>query len=268
MVNQWGLRSIKFDGYIATCTATDHGHEPGTLSAEAIAAGMVDVFLAVRKANPNVWLRPTCFGPNPSPWWLFYTNSVTGTFSDDSPFGRVPSPVYRESYTSARDYFHMQGATWHPISLSAEEVLGLIHQTDEPFMNDAVAVTMRGGEFVPLYLNPKYMGGRRWEMLAGLLKWSRKNSGMLGETVPLLPVSWQNGRCPRFADVPMPREPYGYIRCQGNRGLVFLRNPWIATSSYSLRLDARQRTLRRDVRHLSSEYLPGDARLRTGPEVR
>ena len=149
-----------------------------------------------RKANPNVWLRPTCFGSDPSPWWLFYTNSVTGTFSDDSPFGRVPSPVYRESYTSARDYFHMQGAAWHPISMSAEEVLGLIHQTNEPFMNDAVAVTMRGGEFLPLYLNPKYMGGRRWEMLAGLLKWSRKNSEI-----------WErrNRSCPypgRMADAP------------------------------------------------------------------
>ena len=237
MVTHWGLRSIKFDGYIPTCTATDHGHEPGALSAEAIAAGMVDVFLAARKANPNVWLRPTCFGKDPSPWWLFYANSVTGSYGDDSPFGRVPSPVYRESYTSARDYFNMQGAAWHPISMSAEEVLGLIHQTNEPFMNDAVAVVMRGGEFLPLYLNPKYMGGRRWEMLAGLLQWSRKNSGILGETEPLLPISWQNGQCPRIADVPMPREPYGYIHCKGNRGLVLLRNPWIATTSYSLKLD-------------------------------
>ncbi len=238
LVSRWGLRSIKFDGYVATCAATDHGHAPGELSAESIAEGMVNVFLAARQADPNVWLRPTCFGCNPSPWWLFYTNSVTGTFGDDSPFGRVPSPVYRESYTSARDYFYMQGAVWNPILVNAEEVLGLVHQTDEPFMNDAVTVLMRGGEFVPLYLNPKYMSGRRWEMLARLLKWSRENAGMLAETRPLLPVSWRNGQCPRFVDVPMPREPYGYIRCQGDHGLVLLRNPWIAPSSYSLTLDA------------------------------
>lgn len=237
MVTRWNLKSIKLDGYIPTCTATNHGHEPGELSAEPIASGMIDVLLAARKANPNVWLRPTCFGYNPSPWWLFYTNSVLGIHGDDSPYGRVPCPVYRESFTTAKDFFNLQGAEWHPISMSAEEVMGLTHQTDEPFMDDAVTVIMRGGDFVALYLNPKYMGGRRWEMLAEALKWSRKNANILSKTEPLQPVSWQNGKCPRIKDVPMPREPYGYIHCKGNRGLILLRNPWITTTEYSVKLD-------------------------------
>lgn len=238
MVSRWDLKSVKFDGYIPICNATDHGHEPGELSAEAIASGMIDAFQAAKKANPNVWLRPTCFGYNASPWWLNYTNSVLGIHGDDSPYGRVPCPVYRESFTTAKDFFNLQGAEWHPISMAAEEVMGLTHQTNESFMNDAVNVIMRGGEFVALYLNPKYMGDRRWKMLADVLKWSRENAGILGTTEPLLPLSWQNGKCPRIADVPMPREPYGYIHCKGNRGLVLLRNPWIATASYLFRLDS------------------------------
>ncbi|MHB1456194.1 MAG: NPCBM/NEW2 domain-containing protein [Armatimonadota bacterium] len=239
MVSHWDLRSVKFDGYIATCTAIDHGHEPGELSAETIASGMIDAFLAARKANPNVWLRPTCFGYNASPWWLNYTNSVLGVHGDDSPYGRVPCPVYRQSFTTAKDFYNLQGAEWHPISMASEEVMGLTHQTDEPFMDDAVNVIMRGGDFVALYLNPKYMGDRRWKMLADTLKWSRKNADILGRTEPLQPVSWQNGKCPRIADVPMPREPYGYIHCKGNRGLVLLRNPWIDPASYSLKLDSK-----------------------------
>ncbi|MHB0999989.1 MAG: NPCBM/NEW2 domain-containing protein [Armatimonadota bacterium] len=238
MVTRWDLKSIKFDGYIPTCTAVDHGHEPGALSAEVIATNMIDVFLAARRANPDVWLRPTCFGYNPSPWWLFYTNSVLGIHGDDSPYGRVPCPNYRESFTTAKDFFNLQGAAWHPISMAAEDIMGLNHQTDEPFMNDLVSVIMRGNDFIALYLNPKYMGGRRWEMLSDAFKWSRKNADILGATEPLLPVSWQDGRCPKIADVPMPREPYGYIHCKGRQGLVYLRNPWIATTSYTFKLDA------------------------------
>ena len=36
------------------------------------ARGGVRAFEAVRAAVPDVWLEPTCFGANPSPWWLYY----------------------------------------------------------------------------------------------------------------------------------------------------------------------------------------------------
>ena len=50
------------------------------------------------------------FDANASPWWLFHLNSVIGGFGDDSPAGRVPCPVYRESHTTARDYYNLQAA--------------------------------------------------------------------------------------------------------------------------------------------------------------
>jgi hypothetical protein len=36
----------------------------------------------------------------------------------------------------------------------------------------------------------------------------------------------------------MPREPYGYAHFVGEEGLVHLRNPWVAESSYTVKLDA------------------------------
>ena len=240
MVRRYDLHSIKFDAYIPTCPATNHGHEPGPLSADAIAEGMIDIFRSLRQVQPEIWLRPTCFGLNPSPWWLFYTNSVIGAFGDDAPYGRVPSPVHRESYTTARDYFNLQGAWWSPVPLAAEEVLGICHQTDEPFLNDAVMVVMRGHSYLPLYLNPqeKYMDDRRWSMLSSLLSWSREQYASLANPQPLLPSAWQENRAPRFSnDAVMPRQPYGYAHGHNGRGLVVLRNPWIAPASYALPLD-------------------------------
>jgi hypothetical protein len=235
MVTRYGVRQIKLDGYRLTCPENDHGHEPGPLSAEPIAEGIIAAAEAVHRVAPDTWLEPTCFGLNPSPWWLFFFNSAIGSFGDDAPNGRVPAPVYRESYTTARDFFNLQGAYWNPAPQAAQEVLGIIHQTTEPFMNDAVMTVLRGHMFLPLYLNPRYMDDPRWKSLAALLAWARANAASMTDTAPLLPRSWQDGKCPKFtAEVPMPREPYGYAHWRDVDGLVVLRNPWIAPQTYPL----------------------------------
>jgi len=237
LINRYGIRHVKFDGYQFVCSASNHGHAPGALSAEACAEGIIEVFESVRKVAPDLWMEPTCFGWHPSPWWLFYTNSVIGTFGDDAPTGRVPCPIYRESYTTARDYFNLQGAYWMCVPIAGQEVLGIVHQSDEPLMNDAVMTLMRGHMFLPIYLNPKYMNVSRWKWLAQFLTWARKNAPALEQTEPLLPASWLNGKCPKITrDDPMPREPYGYAHWKGTSALVALRNPWIAPGTYPLRL--------------------------------
>jgi hypothetical protein len=237
LVAHYGIGHVKLDGYAPLCPEAGHGHAPGELSSEAIAEGLIGAVEAARRANPGLWAEPTCFGYNPSPWWLFYVNSVIGSFGDDAPAGRVPSPVYRESYTTARDFFNLQGAALLPVPIAAQEVLGIVHQTAEPFTSDAVITVLRGHQFLPLYVNPQFMNDARWTALAGLLRWARANVRALEETVPLLPRSWQSGQVPRFTDQgDMPREPYGYAHFQGSAGLVALRNPWIARQSYTLKL--------------------------------
>jgi hypothetical protein len=237
-VTNYGVRQIKLDGYSFDCPAANHGHEPGALSTEAVAEGFTTVMQAVRKACPDVWLEPTCFGRNPSPWWLFYANSVTGFFGDDAPYGRVPSPVYRESYTSARDYFNLQGCALLSLPVSGQDTLGIVHQSPEPFSNDAVMCVMRGNMFLPVYVNPRFMTDARWKALAGILNWARKNARTLSATQPLLPATWQKNGVPPFSYTDeMPREPYGYAHWGKNWGLVVLRNPWIVPQTYSLKLD-------------------------------
>jgi hypothetical protein len=57
--------------------------------------------------------------------------------------------VFRESYTSARDFYNTQRATYLMALISAQEVPGIIHQTTEPFDNDAGTTIMRGHIFLP-----------------------------------------------------------------------------------------------------------------------
>lgn len=240
MATQFGVSHVKLDGINLECNEKDHGHEPGAESSEAIAEGLIEAVAAARQANPQLWAESTCFGYNPSPWWLFHVNSVIGTFGDDSPVGRVPCPVYRESATTARDFFNLQGAQLLPVPTVGQEVLGIVHQTADPLLNDAVMVVMRGHMFLPLYVNPKYMDGARWKSLAALLRWARQNADLLSNTRPLLPPSWQNGSLPHLTDAgAMPREPYGYAHVKGNQALIAVRNPWIEPQSYSITLNTQ-----------------------------
>ena len=240
LVGKYNIKQLKFDGYLFSCPESDHGHEPGYLSMEPIAESLIETCRQIHNLSPETWIETTCMGGNPSPWWLFFANSVIGTFGEDYPVGRIPSPIYRESYTSARDFFNMQGATHIMAPISAQEVLGIIHQTMEPFANDAVTTIMRGHLFLPLYINPVFMDGARWKMLADMITWAKSNAPLIQNTKVLLPESWQNGHVPRFkVDASaMPRESYGYAHLTNDRGLIQLRNPWIKNTEYMLKIDS------------------------------
>lgn len=235
MIKDYKIKHLKFDGCILECNERDHGHRLGDESWEAIAEGIIEVFNAVREADPNIWMESTCFGWNPSPWWLWHVSSVLGAYGDDAPYGRVPCPIFRESYTTARDYFNLQGVGKIPIAVAGQEVLGIVHQTEDCFMNDAVITIMRGHMFLPFYLNPKFMNDSRWGKLAGLLEWARDNESRLQNTEVLLPESWENGGLPDFSNEGvMPSEPYGYAHWSRDNGFVVIRNPWIKPSEYTI----------------------------------
>ncbi len=234
MVKRYDIHHIKFDGYIPECPSAQHGHPPGMLSREQIAEGIIDIFQALRKAQPDIWLEPTCFGWNPSPWWLMYVNSVIGVYGDDAPYGRVPAPLYRQSYTSARDYYNLHGAD-QPIPVRAQEVLGIVHQTVEPLYDDAVITIMRGHFFLPLYVNPRCMSREYWGFLGEILRWAKENQTLLWNTKFILPEEWQKKGMDWGA---MPRQPYGYAHWNGKEGLICLRNPWIEEQEVELSLDS------------------------------
>ena len=227
MAEKYAIRHFKLDGYVFECPESDHGHEPGPMSADAVARGVIEAADAVHAVAPDAWFEPTGFGYNPSPWWLLHFNSAIGCFGDDAPWGRVPAPDYREAYTTGRDYFNLQSAHWSAVPQAGLEVLGVIHQTPEDFTNDAVVTILRGHQFLPFYVNPKYMDESRWAKLAAIV--SAVHDDAAARIVPILPASWRDGGCPVFDhEKPMPRDPYGYLSIASSGTLALLRNPWVA----------------------------------------
>ncbi len=176
-----GVALVKHDGWIATCPSTRHGHLAGDSSTEAVVEGLLDVVDTFQTVTPGAFMEAT-FLHDPSPWWLAHVDSVPGQFGDDAPCGSVPAPIYRDSYTTARDYFNISSRFW-PIPARDQDLLGLVHQTPEPIYNDAVMCVMRGTALLELVrqsatydrpLLPFSCGP--YEMVTGELECAPRNS--------------------------------------------------------------------------------------------
>lgn len=215
------LAHVKFDGYVARCTADDHAHPIGDDSCLPLAEGILDVFDALRAQDPDIVLEPTCFGYGPSPWWLMHTPFIIGPFGDDSPHGRVPCPEWVDSMISAREIKNLEGRSSFLIPSSALQCFDIIVQCPGPFQNLAAMSIGRGRWFISSYINPKFMEPDEWRFLAELIAWARHNRDLLQEPLP-------------FGGNPADREAYGYAFFAPDRHVFCVRNPWIEETAIEL----------------------------------
>jgi hypothetical protein len=176
---------------------------------------------------------------------------------DDSPAGRVPCPIYRQSYTSARDFYNLIGTQTYMAPIAAQDDLGVNHQTEEDFTDDAVIAFMRGNAFVPLYLDPLFLNESRWKSLAQLINWAKSNKSIIENTQVLLPASWKENGVPVVTEkTMMPRQVYGYAHCSSNEVLCVLRNPWIEMSQYEMALNESIGLNKTDAQYSISSIYP------------
>jgi len=211
---------VKFDGLAWPCTAENHGHHPGIESYQPIAEGLMDVFDALRRQNPDIALEPTCLGYYPSPWWLMHTPFVIGPFGDDCPRGVCPAPEWIEALTTGREVANLNGrdAFWMPTS--ALECFDIIIQCPGDAYNHFVMAVGRGHWFQSTYINPRFMDGEEWRFFADLMRWARANRERLQDPVI-------------FGGDPAQRQAYGYAY-PGRESLFFIRNPWIGMATIPL----------------------------------
>lgn len=216
-----GLAHVKFDGFVPECDASTHGHPAGEASRFALAEGLIQVFDALRARDPGIALEPTCFGYQPSPWWLMHTPFIIGPFGDDSPPGRCPCPEWIESMTTARDIKNLEGRDAFLMPSSALQCFDIIVQCPGAFQNHAVMSIGRGRWFVSCYINPQFMDTKEWGFFSDLIAWARHNREVLQEPLPI-------------GGDPAKREAYGYAFLGARRSLYCLRNPWIEETTLAL----------------------------------
>jgi hypothetical protein len=227
LIKENQLGQVKYDGFIAReKQARDH-LLPGEDSVEPLAECSLELLEASREANSNLFAEPTylnSWANYISPWIIKYANSVWGNSGGDCPAGVGPAPDYRESQTTAREYFIFSSLheVWLP--QNALQYFDIVH-CDEAggFPNHAAMAFGRGRFFVSTYINPKFMTDADWQIYAGLLKWARRNQEVLQNTV-MLTSRVELG------------EPYAYAHWSGVRGVIAVRNPSNESKKFALHL--------------------------------
>lgn len=142
-----------------------------------------------------------------------YADSVWAGAGSDSVIGVGPTPDYRESQTTSREYFVMSALDEIWLPQNAIQCFDIVHcDPAGGFPNHAAMAFGRGRFFVPTYINPKFMTDGDWQVYAGLLKWARRNQDVLQNTT-VLTSRVELG------------EPYAYAHWSGTRGIIAVRNP-------------------------------------------
>jgi hypothetical protein len=213
MVTRYGVNQFKLDG---TGNA-DQVVKGSAFSSDFDAA--IHLIGDLRKLKPDLYINLTT-GTYPSPFWLFYADSIWRG-GDDTEFAGVGTS--RERWITYRDVdtydeivkagrlFPLNSLMLHGI-VYAQKAPHLSSDPGGDFRNEVRSYFGSGTQLQELYITPSLLTEANWDDLAEAAKWSRLNAGTLKDT------HWIGGD-PRWLAV------YGWASWSSQKGILTLRNP-------------------------------------------
>jgi hypothetical protein len=211
MVRDYGLNYFKFDGIGA-------GGRPAGANRESARDIMALLRLVgeLRTVEPDLFVNITT-GTWPSPYWLWYGDSIWRAGADWSTYGWGSKRQQQITYRDKETYQNVVvRAPLYPLnSLMTQGVMfanhGLASEADG-LAEDILAFFGSGTNCQELYITASLMGPRAWDVLAEAARWSRDNADVLVDT------HWVGGD-------PAKGEVYGWASWSRRKGILCLRNP-------------------------------------------
>ena len=214
-IEQYGVRYFKFDGIGKGSSAAGPGEEFGP-DIEA----MLDLIAELREHRPDLFFNTTV-GTWPSPYWLFYSDSIWRGGGDLSYHG---SGSRRQQWITYRDgtayrvrvckaplyplnSIKSQGVMYAQLGLAAELSTDLDDLVDDIHMAAA-----SGSQLQEFFVTPSMMPAEGWDAVAESITWLRENADVLVDT------HWIGGD-------PNQGQIYGYASWSPRKGILVLRNP-------------------------------------------
>ncbi|TDG36231.1 hypothetical protein EZJ43_09515 [Pedobacter changchengzhani] len=173
----------------------------------------------MREIEPTIYLNYTS-GMNLSPWWLMGADCIWFGGSDFEGIGtgtgrdRVINYRDRQMYlefVTNNNQFPTNAIMTHGIIKSNACMNWKTPIAD--WERDVLMYFGRGIMMWELYLTPELLTEKEWSFLAKIIKWAKKNNKVLSHNTRFL-----------LGD-PTKGEPYGYAHAEGNKCILFLRNP-------------------------------------------
>lgn len=226
MVTQYGVNQFKFDG----TGNVDHVVKGSAFSSDFDAA--IHLISDLRKLKPDLYVNLTT-GTWPSPFWLFYADSIWRG-GDDTGFAGAGTD--RERWITYRDgdvYNHIvKAGKLYPLNslmlhgiVFAQKAPHLATGSNQDFANEVHSYFGTGTQLQEMYITPSLLTEADWNVLAESAKWSRSNAATLVDT------HWVGGD-PRWLEV------YGWAAWSPQKAILTLRNP--SAQAQEIALDPAQ----------------------------
>jgi hypothetical protein len=213
MISKYGVNQFKFDG----TGNVDHVVKGSAFNSDFDAA--IHLIGDLRQLKPDLFINLTT-GTWPSPFWLFYADSIWRG-GDDTEFAGVGTD--RERWTTYRD-----GETYRGIvkrgrlyPLNSLMLHGIVFAANAPhlstdpghdFANEVRSYFGTGTQLQEMYITPSLLSEADWNVLAESAKWSRSNASTLVDT------HWVGGD-------PLWLQVYGWAAWSPQKAILTLRNP-------------------------------------------
>lgn len=213
MIDQYGVNQFKFDG---TGNA-DEVIQGSEFDSDFDAA--IHLIGELREKKPDIYINLTT-GTYPSPFWLFYADSIWRG-GDDHSFAGVGSNrqrwiTFRDSQTyrwvvEDGPLFPINSLMLHGMIYARyAERLGADPGNDFP--DEVHSYFGTGTQLQEMYITPSLLSAQDWDVLAETAKWSRANANILKDS------HWVGGDPARL-------EVYGWASWTPEKAILTLRNP-------------------------------------------
>lgn len=214
-MRKYDVGYFKFDGIgpgdVSAGAGTEYGPDIETL---------LELITDLRKVRADVFINTTV-GTWPSPYWLWYSDSIWRTGRDVGFHG--PGST-RQQWLTYRDMIgyqlrtrrgplyplnslKFQSVMYAPLSLAAK-----ISNDPDDLVDDIRMAAASGTQLQEFFVTPGMMTDRLWDAAAEAINWSHSNADVLVDTHGI-------GGDPGKGEV------YGYASWSPRKGILVLRNP-------------------------------------------
>ena len=226
MIEKYNVNFFKFDGL-----GTGGVYAEITPEDRADFAAMMRLTKELRRMRRDLYLSVTS-GTWPSPYWLWYSDSVWRGGSDAKFVGQG---TMRQQWMNYRDVETQKGivrrAPLYPLnSLMNQGImvaqLGYAAKANRDLKDVVDEFRMFfgcGTQLQELYMTPQILTPAMWDALAETANWSRNNADVLVDT------HWIGGDADKS-------QPYGYASWSPRKGILCVRNPSNQVKTLTLKL--------------------------------
>jgi hypothetical protein len=226
MIAKYGVNQFKFDGTGNANEVIKGSEFDSDFDAAILLIG------DLREKKPDLYVNLTT-GTYPSPFWLFYADSIWRG-GDDHSFAGVGTDrqrwiTFRDSQTyrwvvEEGPLFPINSLMLHGM-IFARYAERLGSDPSHDFPDEVHSYFGTGTQLQEMYITPTLLSAADWDVLAEAAKWSRDNASTLEDS------HWIGGDPARL-------EVYGWASWSHQKAIVTLRNPSDQPQDFTASLQA------------------------------